>query len=301
MDDTFSAKDRDQDHRFFPFTIRRSTWEPKGAAVCVMLCLTASPPPTVFSVITYRTPVSTSNKTPSITSSKTDLNALAPVPRSKAILAISRTAASENTKSAPVEPDQLSELLDQRILRSDKNPDEIINAEAIQGSNHRQLTDDLRDQTELFQVFMFHLAPQPISIYLVIYSHLIDPETALSEPLSDDFLQPHERPAADKQDIGRVKRNARLHRMLVTAKRWRRGDRAFEQLEQGVLDAESHILEPRSARTELFDLVDVDDSPLGCIQVAVGCLDRSGEQVFNVLADISSFRQGRRITSGTLR
>jgi len=52
-------------------------------------------------MITYLTPGSGSNNTPSKTSSITDLNPLAPVPRSRAILAISRTAASVNIKSAP--------------------------------------------------------------------------------------------------------------------------------------------------------------------------------------------------------
>ena len=66
-----------------------------------MLCLTGSPPLTVLSVITYLTPVSASNSTPSKTSSTTDLNPLAPVPRPKAILAISLTAASVNNRSAP--------------------------------------------------------------------------------------------------------------------------------------------------------------------------------------------------------
>ncbi len=55
MDGTFAANGRDQDHRFFPLTIRRSTWEPKGALDCAMLCFPASQPLTVFSVITHRT------------------------------------------------------------------------------------------------------------------------------------------------------------------------------------------------------------------------------------------------------
>ena len=91
----------DQDHRFFPLAIRRFSQELSGALVCDMLCLTGSPPRTTFSVITYRTPGSGSNKTPSKTSSTTDLKLLAPVPRSKAILAISRTAPSVNIRSAP--------------------------------------------------------------------------------------------------------------------------------------------------------------------------------------------------------
>ena len=49
----------------------------------------------------YLAPASTSKRTSSKTSSTTDLNPLAPVPRSRAILAISLIAASVNTKSAP--------------------------------------------------------------------------------------------------------------------------------------------------------------------------------------------------------
>ena len=53
---------------------------------------------------------------------------------------------------------QLPELLDQLILRSLKNLDEILNAMRIQGGNHWQPSDDLRDQPERFQVFRLHLA-----------------------------------------------------------------------------------------------------------------------------------------------
>ena len=66
-----------------------------------MLRLTAFPPLTVFSVIVYLIPASALNRTPSITSSTTDRSPLAPVPRSKANLAISRTAPSVNARSAP--------------------------------------------------------------------------------------------------------------------------------------------------------------------------------------------------------
>ncbi len=50
-----------------------------------MLCFTASPPLTVLSLMTYLTPASTSNRIPSMTSSITDLNPLAPVPCSSAL------------------------------------------------------------------------------------------------------------------------------------------------------------------------------------------------------------------------
>jgi hypothetical protein len=63
-----------------------------------------------------------------------------------------------------------------------------------------------------------------------------------------------------------------------------------------MLDALPHIFKACSAGPDLVDLVDVNDATLGCIQIAVGCLNQSGEQTLNVLADISSFRQARRIS-----
>ena len=116
-----------------------------------MLCLTGSPPLTVFSVTTYLTPASTSNKTPSKTSSTTDLSPLAPVPRSKAV-AISRTAASVNTESAPWNRTSLrycwtSEFFGVWRIRRDPQCQEHP------GRHHRQPSDDLRDQPERFEVF----------------------------------------------------------------------------------------------------------------------------------------------------
>ncbi len=74
-----------------------------------------------------------------------------------------------------------------------------------------------------------------------------------------------------------------------------RGDSAFQHLEQGMLDALPHVLEARSYRPNLVDLVDVDDAALGCIQVAVRCLDQSDEHALNVIPDVPSFGQTRGI------
>jgi hypothetical protein len=46
---------------------------------------------------------------------------------------------------------------------------------------------------------------------------------------------------------------------------WHRGDRAFENLHDSVLDAKSQILEARPARPNLVDLVDENDAPSGHI------------------------------------
>ena len=175
-----------------------------------MLCLTASPPLTVLSVITYLTPASTSNRTPSKTSSTTDLKPPAPVPRFRAILAISRTAASVNTKSAPWNRTSFLNCWTNEPFVRLKNPGEVVHAKSIQRRDHRQPPDDLGDQAERFEVFRLDLPQQPIIRHLAVFGHLTEPEPAPPEPLGDDVFQPDERPAADEQDVGRVEGDAGL-------------------------------------------------------------------------------------------
>ena len=48
-------------------------------------------------------------------------------------------------------------------------------------------------------------AKQPISHHLAVFRHLTEAEAAPPETLGDDVFEPDERPAADEQDVGRVK------------------------------------------------------------------------------------------------
>ena len=76
-----------------------------------------------------------------------------------------------------------------------------------------------------FEVFRLDLPQQPISRHLAVFRHLTEPEPTPPEPLGDDVFQPHERPAADEEDVGRVEGDAWLLRVLIAALRWHRGDR----------------------------------------------------------------------------
>ncbi|MGB2611832.1 MAG: hypothetical protein WBC80_22910, partial [Isosphaeraceae bacterium] len=80
------------------------------------------------------------------------------------------------------------------------------------------------DQAKRFEVFWLDMAKQPISSYLAVFGHLTEPEPTSPEPLGDDLFQPHERPAADEQDVRCVEGDAWLSRMLIAALRWHRGD-----------------------------------------------------------------------------
>ena len=62
--------------------------------------------------------------------------------------------------------------------------------------------------------------------------------------------------------------------MLIAALRWHRGDRAFENLQESVLDAQPQIFEARATPLDLVDLVDVDDATLSSVHVAFGSQDQ---------------------------
>ena len=155
-----------------------------------------------------------------------------------------------------------------------KNPGEIVHAQGIERGDYGQPPDDLGNQPEPFEVFRLHLSKQPISRHLAVFRHLTEAEAAPPETHGDDLFQTYERPAADEQDVGRVEGDAGLLRVLVAAKRWHSGDRAFEKLQEGVLNAQTQILSGSPTRLPSVDLVDVDDAPLSGFQVSTGSLDQ---------------------------
>src|SRR6185436_7517071 len=77
------------------------------------------------------------------------------------------------------------------------------------------------------------------------------------------------------------------------------GDRALEDLEQGLLDTLArHVPGDRRVvglARDLVDLVDVDDPALGPGDVEVGRLDQPQQDVLDVLADVAGLRERRRV------
>jgi len=85
------------------------------------------------------------------------------------------------------------------------------------------------------------MVQQSIACRLFILRQL-KPKPTPSQSPGDDVFKTHKRTAADEQHVVRVKADPRLHRMLVAALWWHRGDRAFEELQDGVQDTLSQIL-----------------------------------------------------------
>ncbi len=90
--------------------------------------------------------------------------------------------------------------------------------------------------------------------------------------------------------------------MLAAALGRNAGHRALQDLEQGLLNAfaadvpgDGDVL---ALLGDLVDLVDIDDAALGRLDVAVGRLDQAQQNVFNVLADVTSLGQGGGVCDG---
>ena len=127
----------------------------------------------------------------------------------------------------------------------------------------------------------------------------LEAERLLADAPLDLLVEADERAAADEQDVGRVDLEELLVRMLAAALRRHVGDRAFENLQQRLLDAFArHVARDRRVlvlAADLVDLVDVDDALLALLDVAAGRLQQLEDDVLDVLADVARLGQRRRV------
>ena len=102
--------------------------------------------------------------------------------------------------------------------------------------------------------------------------------------------------------LRRVDLEELLVRVLAAALRRHVGDRAFEDLQQRLLDAFArHVARDRGVlvlAADLVDLVDVDDALLALLDVAAGRLQQLEDDVLDVLADVAGLGQRRRVDDG---
>src|SRR5690606_33957294 len=127
-------------------------------------------------------------------------------------------------------------------------------------------------------------------------------EARLPEPPLDDLIEADEGAAADEQDVARVHLQEILLRMLAPPLRRDVGDRAFDDLEQRLLDALPRYVACYrgvvALAADLVDLVDVDDAALRPLDVVIGVLEELDDDVLDVLTDVARLREGRRVRDG---
>src|SRR5262249_16427785 len=141
----------------------------------------------------------------------------------------------------------------------------------------RQSADEFRDQAIFQQVFRLDLAENFTSATVFRRNYLgAEADRGRAPAGGNDLLQAGERAAAHEQDLGGVDFQEFLLRMLASALGRHRGDGAFHDLEQGLLHALARdVAGDRGVvglAADLVDLVDIDDAPLGALDVVVGGL-----------------------------
>ena len=127
----------------------------------------------------------------------------------------------------------------------------------------------------------------------------LNPSVFLPVRRSICLSRPDERAAADEQDVRRVDLEELLVRVLAAALRRHVGDRAFEDLQQRLLDAFTRDVAGDGGvlvlAADLVDLVDVDDALLALLDVAARRLQQLQDDVLDILADVPGLGQRRRV------
>src|SRR5258708_28343915 len=180
----------------------------------------------------------------------------------------------------------------------------------LQNRYHREPADKFRNEAELNQVGGLDLLEQVdialpadrhrLHVALVLFGQ--EAHGLLADAPADDFFEAHKRAAADEQDVGGVNGREFLVRMLTSAL-WRHVSHgAFENLEQGLLDALARYV-ARDGRVlvlaaNFVDFVDVDNTLLAFLHVAVSRLQQFEDDVLDVFSDVAGFGQRSGVDDG---
>ena len=129
------------------------------------------------------------------------------------------------------------------------------------------------------------------------FTSALEAQRLLADAAVDLLVEPDERAAADEQDVGGVDLEELLVGVLAAALRRHVGDRAFQDLEQRLLDAFARDVAGNRRvlvlAADLVDFVDVDDALLALLDVAAGRLQQLQDDVLDVLADVTGLGQRR--------
>ena len=126
------------------------------------------------------------------------------------------------------------------------------------------------------EVFGEHLSEQFAGIALDLAAHgAVESDALVANALFNDVFEAGERAAENEQDVGGVDLDEFLVRVLASTLGRDRGRRAFQNLQQRLLNTfAGDIARDRRVLAltgDLVDLVDVDNACLRPLDVEVGC------------------------------
>src|SRR5580692_2967415 len=200
----------------------------------------------------------------------------------------------------PLHLEQLLILLHQRVLGLGQDELERGLVEILKRRDDRKAADEFRDQAVLEQVLRLDVA-EDLALLSILGRDDLGAEADRAWPAArrNNLLEASEGAATDEQDAGGVDLQEFLLRMLAATLRRHTRHRAFHDLEQRLLHALArYVAGDRGIigfAGYLVDLVDIDDAALRALDVVVGGLQQLEDDVLDVLADIASLGERRRI------
>ena len=121
----------------------------------------------------------------------------------------------------------------------------------------------------------------------------------MTDPFLNNFFEPDEGAAANKEDLLRVNLNVFLVRVFTAALRRNVARAAFQNLQKSLLNAfarditrYAHII---SLATDLVDLVDVNDTDLRALHIVIGILQEAQNNILDIFTDVTCFGKRGRI------
>src|SRR5579863_1190463 len=147
-------------------------------------------------------------------------------------------------KANVLELKQALVLLDDRVLWTGEDFNERELIEILEHANHRQASDKFGDETKLDEIFRLNILQKLLRLLFgtncfFFLSVFTTPETKrfLADTALDDLLESNKGSAADKENVRGVNRREFLVWMLAPPLRRNISNRAFQNLQQGLLHA----------------------------------------------------------------
>ena len=194
-------------------------------------------------------------------------------------------------------------MLDQRVFRLGEDFDQRLFVEILEGGDDRQAADEFGDQAEFQQILRLDLAQHGAGAAVIGAFHIgAEADARALAALADDAFEAGKGAADDEEDIGGIHLQEFLLRVLSAALGRHGGDRAFHDLQQGLLHTLARYVAGDGRVVgfagDFIDLVDIDDAALRPFHIVIGGLQQLEDDVLHILADIAGLGQRGRIGHG---
>jgi len=134
--------------------------------------------------------------------------------------------------------------------------------------------------------------------FLLLFANIFligETENAFSEAATDDVFHADKCTSADEEDFLGVDLNVFLLRVLASSLRGDVASGAFEDFEKCLLNTLSRDItgdgDVFGFASDLVDLIDVDDAAFGAVDIEIGSLEETKDDILDIFANITRFSE----------